>query len=149
MDVDNGRIGACRSCGLAFMQSDWASSICKIRSEVLSIVKSGSGIRTGLYSSVAERQSCKLKVLGSIPSGGFIAKSKPDFSRCSQARPAMQAFNKDKAHFSMSLYSSVAERQSCKLKVLGSIPSEGFLRDFALAHRAPPSPAHALAKPGV
>ena len=24
----------------------------------------------GLYSSVAERQSCKLKVLGSIPSGG-------------------------------------------------------------------------------
>ena len=24
------------------------------------------------------------------------------------------------------LYSSVAERQSCKLKVLGSIPSEGF-----------------------
>ena len=25
----------------------------------------------GLYSSVAERQSCKLKVLGSIPSGGF------------------------------------------------------------------------------
>jgi hypothetical protein len=27
----------------------------------------------GLYSSVAERQSCKLKVLGSIPSGGFFA----------------------------------------------------------------------------
>ena len=26
---------------------------------------------TSLYSSVAERQSCKLKVLGSIPSGGF------------------------------------------------------------------------------
>ena len=26
-----------------------------------------------LYSSVAERQSCKLKVLGSIPSGGFFA----------------------------------------------------------------------------
>ena len=26
----------------------------------------------GLYSSVAERQSCKLKVLGSIPSGGFM-----------------------------------------------------------------------------
>ena len=25
-----------------------------------------------LYSSVAERQSCKLKVLGSIPSGGFL-----------------------------------------------------------------------------
>jgi hypothetical protein len=25
----------------------------------------------GLYSSVVERQSCKLKVLGSIPSGGF------------------------------------------------------------------------------
>ena len=28
-------------------------------------------MRQGLYSSVAERQSCKLKVLGSIPSGGF------------------------------------------------------------------------------
>ena len=27
--------------------------------------------RSGLYSSVVERQSCKLKVLGSIPSGGF------------------------------------------------------------------------------
>ena len=26
----------------------------------------------GLYSSVVERQSCKLKVLGSIPSGGFL-----------------------------------------------------------------------------
>jgi hypothetical protein len=26
----------------------------------------------GLYSSVAEHQSCKLKVLGSIPSGGFF-----------------------------------------------------------------------------
>ena len=30
------------------------------------------GNHTGLYSSVAERQSCKLKVLGSIPSGGFL-----------------------------------------------------------------------------
>ena len=29
----------------------------------------------GLYSSVAERQSCKLKVLGSIPSGGFVPSS--------------------------------------------------------------------------
>ena len=28
---------------------------------------------TGLYSSVAERQSCKLKVLGSIPSGGSFS----------------------------------------------------------------------------
>ena len=28
-------------------------------------------------------------------------------------------------HFTQGLYSSVAERQSCKLKVLGSIPSEG------------------------
>lgn len=31
--------------------------------------------RQGLYSSVVERQSCKLKVLGSIPSGGFLGKS--------------------------------------------------------------------------
>jgi hypothetical protein len=28
--------------------------------------------RISLYSSVAERQSCKLKVLGSIPSGGSL-----------------------------------------------------------------------------
>ena len=30
----------------------------------------------------------------------------------------------------VSLYSSVVERQSCKLKVLGSIPSGGFLPSF-------------------
>ena len=29
----------------------------------------------GLYSSVVERQSCKLKVLGSIPSGGSLISS--------------------------------------------------------------------------
>ena len=29
----------------------------------------------GPYSSVAERQSCKLKVLGSIPSGGYALQS--------------------------------------------------------------------------
>ena len=28
-------------------------------------------LHNSLYSSVAERQSCKLKVLGSIPSGGY------------------------------------------------------------------------------
>ena len=31
----------------------------------------------GLYSSVAERQSCKLKVLGSIPSGGSPVRTCP------------------------------------------------------------------------
>jgi hypothetical protein len=31
----------------------------------------------------------------------------------------------------VSLYSSVVERQSCKLKVLGSIPSGGFLPSFS------------------
>ena len=35
---------------------------------------------TSLYSSVAERQSCKLKVLGSIPSGGFCAQYSCGFS---------------------------------------------------------------------
>ena len=43
-----------------------------MRRKVFCIIQSCSGIRTGLYSSVAERQSCKLKVLGSIPSGGFV-----------------------------------------------------------------------------
>ena len=38
------------------------------------MLKSLHETRTGLYSSVAERQSCKLKVLGSIPSGGFYIK---------------------------------------------------------------------------
>ena len=31
-----------------------------------------STVQHSLYSSVAERQSCKLKVLGSIPSGGCL-----------------------------------------------------------------------------
>ena len=30
-------------------------------------------VMQSLYSSVAERQSCKLKVLGSIPSGGYVS----------------------------------------------------------------------------
>ena len=34
-----------------------------------------------LYSSVVERQSCKLKVLGSIPSGGFFEKQAFDIAR--------------------------------------------------------------------
>ena len=39
----------------------------------------------------------------------------------------MKLVNGTNAEFFKSLYSSVAERQSCKLKVLGSIPSEGCL----------------------
>ena len=35
-----------------------------------------------LYSSVVERQSCKLKVLGSIPSGGSFASSQPAYPVC-------------------------------------------------------------------
>ena len=35
----------------------------------------GGGGNSCLYSSAAERQSCKLKVLGSMPSGGFAAVS--------------------------------------------------------------------------
>ena len=35
------------------------------------MTKSCNTSNTSLYISVAERQSCKLKVLGSIPSGGF------------------------------------------------------------------------------
>ena len=35
-------------------------------------------------------------------------------------------------HFTQGLYSSVAERQSCKLKVLGSIPSGGSLHHLVL-----------------
>ena len=37
-------------------------------------------VRQGLYSSVVERQSCKLKVLGSIPSGGLIFDASMFFS---------------------------------------------------------------------
>ena len=39
--------------------------LCKVTFEIVSC----------LYSSVAERQSCKLKVLGSIPSGGYSGNS--------------------------------------------------------------------------
>ena len=35
-----------------------------------------------LYSSVVERQSCKLKVLGSIPSGGSCASHQPSYPIC-------------------------------------------------------------------
>ena len=40
--------------------------------------------RKRLYSSVVERQSCKLKVMGSIPSGG-----------CCEQRPARETFEAD------------------------------------------------------
>ena len=46
------------------------------------------------------------------------------------AEVAWKPSTRDKCMHSISCmqgpYSSVAERQSCKLKVLGSIPSEGF-----------------------
>ena len=41
--------------------------------------------------------------------------------------------------FCQGLYSSVAERQSCKLKVLGSIPSGGLLQDCISSHPFKPS----------
>ena len=42
--------------------------------------------RSSLYSSVAERQSCKLKVLGSIPSGGFWRRPRARDSRMDTSR---------------------------------------------------------------
>ena len=40
------------------------------------LVNRNGGLKpSSLYSSAAERQSCKLKVLGSIPSGGFATLS--------------------------------------------------------------------------
>ena len=66
----------------------------------------------GPHSSVVERQSCKLKVLGSIPSGGSFVRA--------PSRPTVEW---------QGLYSSVVERQSCKLKVLGSIPVEAPLSE--------------------
>ena len=103
-----------------------------------------------LYSSVAECQSCKLKVLGSIPSGGFVLgcstgagpcemqKDKQTWATspvaiqkaCSSGSQASQAVQAEFLKCITSpncLYSSVAERQSCKLQVLGSIPSGGFV----------------------
>ena len=50
---------------------DRASGIFGMRNAFV-IMKSCNANNTGLYSSVAERQSCKLKVLGSIPSGGLF-----------------------------------------------------------------------------
>ena len=44
-------------------------------------------IINGLYSSVAERQSCKLKVLGSIPSGGLC---QPHAGKCLGGSAATQ-----------------------------------------------------------
>ena len=48
------------------------------------------------------------------------------------------------------LYSSVAERQSCKLKVLGSIPSGGYLlagRSMQSQFFASPSATHIVGRP--
>ena len=78
-----------------------------------------------LYSSVAERQYCKLKVLGSIPSGGFVLSCVTGTG--SQASQAVQSDSLYCAPALSCLYSSVAERHSCNLKVLASIPSGGFV----------------------
>ena len=46
-----------------------------------------------LYSSVVERQSCKLKVLGSIPSGGFFLSFMTSFHvRFQEARASAYSF---------------------------------------------------------
>ena len=46
------------------------------------------------------------------------------------------------------LYSSVAERQSCKLKVLGSIPSGGFSLEFVINESDPRSLAQQISSEG-
>ena len=61
-----------------FLEGNIRSSPCDLRhDDPLLILPSptlsaASAAYTSLYSSVVERQSCKLKVLGSIPSGGLF-----------------------------------------------------------------------------
>ena len=66
-DVLNSTI--CSLC--SFIHASLMSAFSFLARDACYIIKTCNEIRTGLYSSVAERQSCKLKVLGSIPSGGF------------------------------------------------------------------------------
>ena len=80
--------------------------------------------RQGLYSSVVERQSCKLKVLGSIPSGGFFRTSAFHKAMCGDVCPVAAAQD------------SLAERS--KAVAQGAIPQgrgfEPHSCHFAIAH---------------
>lgn len=60
-----------------FVQVQWRTNCCVMVSPHLSLRVFVMRIpdTVSLYSSVVERQSCKLKVLGSIPSGGFCTSS--------------------------------------------------------------------------
>ena len=55
-------------------------------------------------------------------------------SHIESSAASCKTFLHSRASHSLSLYSSVAERQSCKLKVLGSIPSGGCLMHTCVRH---------------
>ena len=61
-----------RACLLsALLHSPHGQHVLGLRGHKLALLSIDSNsVDNSLYSSVAERQSCKLKVLGSIPSGG-------------------------------------------------------------------------------
>ena len=61
---------ACRFCALRHLpHGQHVPGLCRSALALLGLCLSS--VDNSLYSSVAERQSCKLKVLGSIPSGDF------------------------------------------------------------------------------
>ena len=68
-----------------------------------------------------------------LSSMNLIAEQRRLHSACAKLSACHCELNKiscKKCFHWQSLYSSVAERQSCKLKVLGSIPSEGFQSSY-------------------
>ena len=75
-----------------------------------------------LYSSVAERQSCKLKVLGSIPSGGFAGAA--DSTPHNMLHVCQTSLSANVWRASLA---QLAEHALRKRMVVGSIPTGGLL----------------------
>ena len=91
------------------------------RARVRAMLHNNNPCIQGLYSSVAERQSCQLKVLGSIPSGGCIPchclvlgllATLNDMAMCSVRPATPEHFLTTQSHL---LSASIAQWQSVSL----------------------------------
>ena len=90
--------------------------------------------------------------LSSPAKAGVVSKWWPPVVRSENSRPDPQTgfMANTQQETCCGLYSSVAERQSCKLKVLGSIPSGGYLlagRSMQSQFFASPSATHIVGRP--
>ena len=81
------------------------------------------------YSLVVERQPCKLKVLGSIPSGGSLLVPRGR----GHEKFGIPHSNETFAIYSFAAIAQLGERQTEDLEVPGSIPGLGIY--FCLSHQ--------------